>query len=62
VQAHGTERRTRTISRSFDNTAIYVSRLRPDGSCDRLTTVDLDAEHCVEFWQRNPGVPSKDFS
>jgi ketosteroid isomerase-like protein len=47
---------------AFDNTAIYVSRLRPDGSCDRLTTVDLDAEHCVEFWQRNPGVPSKDFS
>ena len=47
---------------AFDNTAIYVSRLRPDGTCDRLTTVDLDAEHCVEFWQRNPGVPSKDFS
>jgi ketosteroid isomerase-like protein len=46
----------------FDNLAVYVSRLRPDGSCDRLNTVDLDAEHCVEFWQENPGTPSKDFS
>ena len=33
----------------FDNTAIYVSRLRPDGKTDRLWTVDLDTEHCEEF-------------
>jgi ketosteroid isomerase-like protein len=46
----------------FDNLAVYVSRLRPDGTSDRLTTVDLDYEHCVEFWERNPGTPSKDFS
>jgi len=46
----------------FDNTAIYVSRLRPDGKADRLWTVDLDTEHCEEFWQNNEGTPSKDFS
>ena len=28
----------------FDNLAVYVSRMRPDGTCDRLNTVDLDAE------------------
>jgi hypothetical protein len=47
---------------NFDNLAVYVSRLRPDGTSDRLTTVDLDYEHCVEFWERNPGTPSRDFS
>jgi hypothetical protein len=46
----------------FDNTAIYVSRLRPDGTADRLWTVDLDTEHCEEFWRNNRGTPSKDFS
>jgi len=46
----------------FDNVAVYVSRLRPDGKTDRLWTVDLDTEHCEEFWKRNPGTPSKDFS
>jgi hypothetical protein len=46
----------------FDNLAVYISRLRPDGQTDRLWTVDLDAEHCEEFWAKNPGTPSKDFS
>ena len=46
----------------FDNTAVYTFRLRPDGQADRIWTVDLDAEHCEGFWQKNPGQPSKDFS
>jgi ketosteroid isomerase-like protein len=46
----------------FDNLAVYVYRLRPDGQADRIWTVDLDAEHCEAFWQKNPGTPSKDFS
>jgi ketosteroid isomerase-like protein len=46
----------------FDNLAVYITRLRPDGQTDRMWTVDLDAEHCEAFWQKNPGTPSKDFS
>jgi hypothetical protein len=46
----------------FDNLAVYTLRLRPDGHVDRVWTVDLDAEHCETFWQKNPGTPSKDFS
>ena len=46
----------------FDNLAVYVGRLRPDGTTERLWTVDLDAEHCEAFWAKNPGTPSKDFS
>ena len=46
----------------FDNLAVYISRLRPDGQTERLWTVDLDAEHCEAFWEKNPGTPSKDFS
>ena len=46
----------------FDNLAVYVSRLEPDGKTNRMWTVDLDAEHCNEFWKRNPATPSKDFS
>ena len=46
----------------FDNLAVYVGRLRPDGTTERLWTVDLDAEHCEAFWQKNPATPSKDFS
>jgi hypothetical protein len=45
----------------FDNLAVYVNRIRPDGLVDRLWTVDLDTEHCEEFWRRNHGQPSKDF-
>jgi hypothetical protein len=33
----------------FDNLAVYISRLRPDGQTERLWTVDLDAEHCEAF-------------
>lgn len=47
---------------SFNNLAVYVNRLLPDGTTDRLWTVDLDTEHCEEFWKKNTGVPSKDFS
>ena len=46
----------------FDNLAVYISRLRPDGQTERLRTVDLDAEHCEAFWAKDPGTPSKDFS
>ena len=46
----------------FDNLAVYISRFRSDGQADRVWTVDLDAEHCEAFWQKNPGTPSKDFS
>jgi hypothetical protein len=46
----------------FDNLAVYTLRLRPDGQADRVWTIDLDADHCESFWQKNPGTPSKDFS
>jgi ketosteroid isomerase-like protein len=46
----------------FDNLAVYINRLRPDGQTDRVWTVDLDAEHCEAFWAKNPGTPSKDFA
>ena len=46
----------------FDNLAVYISRFRSDGQVDRVWTIDLDAEHCEAFWQKNPGTPSKDFS
>ncbi len=46
---------------TFDNLAVYISRLRPDGLTDRMWTVDLDTEHCEEFWRRNTGTPSKAF-
>lgn len=46
----------------FDNLAVYTLRFRPDGQVDRDWTVDLDAEHCEAFWEKNPGTPSKDFS
>ena len=45
----------------FDNLAVYVNRIRPDGQVDRVWTVDLDTEHCEEFWRRNHGKPSRDF-
>ena len=46
----------------FDNMAVWIARLRPDGGVERIWTVDLGAEHCEEFWRKNPGTPSKDFS
>jgi ketosteroid isomerase-like protein len=43
----------------FENLAVYVSRRAPESEdrVDRLWTVDLDTEDCLEFWARNP-VPS----
>lgn len=37
----------------FDNMAVWVTRLRPDGATDRIWTVDLDQEHAASFWQRH---------
>jgi hypothetical protein len=47
---------------AFDNLAVYVSCLGPDGPTDRIWTTDLDGEHCEKCWRANPGSPSKDFS
>ena len=41
----------------FENLAVYVTRVGADDKADRLWTVDLDTEACLEFWARNP-VPS----
>ena len=41
----------------FENLAVYVSRRATEEKVDRLWTVDLDTEACLEFWTRNP-VPS----
>jgi hypothetical protein len=38
----------------FDNLAVYIGRLRPDGTTERIWTVDFDAEHCEAFWQKTP--------
>lgn len=38
----------------FDNRAIWVSRLRPDGITDRIWTTDIDHEAMEAFWERNP--------
>jgi hypothetical protein len=38
----------------FENLAVYVTRVGADGGADRLWTVDLDTEACLEFWARNP--------
>ena len=46
----------------FDNLAVYISRFGPGGKTDRMWTVDLDTEHCEDFWTRNPASPSKEFS
>jgi len=39
---------------TFQNLAVYVTRVGADGGADRLWTVDLDTEDCLEFWARNP--------
>jgi hypothetical protein len=46
----------------FDNLAVYVGRLPPAGTAERLWTVDPDAEHCEASWKKNPATPSKAFS
>jgi ketosteroid isomerase-like protein len=38
---------------SFDNLAVYVSRIGPDEKTNRLWTVDLAHEALEEFWHRN---------
>jgi SnoaL-like protein len=38
---------------TFDNMAIWVSRIDADGKTDRLWTVDLDQEAVTDFWHRN---------
>jgi ketosteroid isomerase-like protein len=40
----------------FDNLAVYVSRMGPDGRTNRLWTVDLAHEALEEFWERNPVI------
>lgn len=37
----------------FDNQAIWVTRIKPDGTTDRIWTVDLDQEHVTDFWRRH---------
>ena len=39
---------------TFENLAVYVTRVGADGLSDRLWTVDVDTEACVGFWARNP--------
>jgi hypothetical protein len=43
---------------TFDNRAIWVSRLNPEGQSERIWTVDLDSEACEAFWERNPARTS----
>lgn len=38
----------------FDNRAVYVTRLRIDGTADRVWTVDLDTEAVEAFWADRP--------
>jgi hypothetical protein len=38
----------------FENLAVYVTRIGADDKGDRLWTVDLDTEACLDFWARNP--------
>jgi hypothetical protein len=42
----------------FDNRAIWTARISPEGQIERLWTVDLDSEHCENFWERNKGLTS----
>lgn len=39
---------------AFDNRAIWVSRIRPDGTTERIWTTDIDHEAMEAFWKRNP--------
>jgi hypothetical protein len=43
-----------TAGDTFENLAVYVTRIGADGRVDRLWTVELDTEACIEFWSRNP--------
>jgi hypothetical protein len=35
----------------FDNRAIWISRISPEGQSERIWTVDLDSEKCESFWE-----------
>jgi ketosteroid isomerase-like protein len=48
------EKGTAASGDRFENLAVYVSRLGADEKSDRLWTVDLDSEACLDFWARNP--------
>lgn len=48
------EKGTTASGDTFENLAVYVSRLDEDEKSDRLWTVDLDTEACLDFWARNP--------
>jgi hypothetical protein len=50
IEENGTSASGDTI----ENLAVYVSRLGADEKSDRLWTVDLDTEACLDFWARNP--------
>jgi hypothetical protein len=45
---------------TFENMAVYVTRIGADDRGDRLWTVDLDTESCLEFWARNATVLAAD--
>jgi hypothetical protein len=45
---------------TFENLAVYVTRLGAEGKSDRLWTVDLDTEACLAFWARNPVQSTSD--
>jgi hypothetical protein len=49
------ERGSTAAGDTFENLAVYVTRIGADGTGDRLWTVDLDTEACIEFWARNSG-------
>jgi hypothetical protein len=54
------ERGSTAAGDTFENLAVYVARVGGDGTTDRLWTVDLDTEACLEFWARNPVASAAD--
>jgi hypothetical protein len=48
------ERGSTAAGDTFENLAVYVTRIGADDKGDRLWTVDLDTEDCLAFWARNP--------
>jgi hypothetical protein len=45
---------------TFENLAVYVTRIDADDKGDRLWSVDLDTEACLEFWARIRTEPATD--
>jgi hypothetical protein len=54
------ERGSTAAGDKFENLAVYVTRVGKDDAVDRLWTVDLDTEACLEFWARNPVASASD--